>query len=139
MSEFTTVLADQCRGLEEELRLKLSALTPHSCDGIFVETQAALLMLSTFRQVVDQFMRHAETLDGRCATCRWWEFSGNEEWGGCLLADGDQERPPQPDGREQLASGCGADSNYGAGLATRHDFGCIQWQPKQFVSTSNST
>lgn len=68
-------------------------------------------------------------MDGRCATCQWWEpfpRTPHVVDGYChLLSEPNQEQRPV-----RKAVAIGSDLALGT-LTTLSDFGCVQWQAKE--------
>jgi hypothetical protein len=81
-------------------------------------------------------------MDGRCATCKWWvpfpnphwrAYEGNHmfgqehRWRACDMARGEDdsftENPKHKSSRAYVPEDH-------AGLSTRDDFGCVQWEAK---------
>lgn len=79
-------------------------------------------------------------MDGRCSSCKWWQkepqsrdgaeglFSvqarqTDTDWARCTY-----ERDIDPGWKPMVAD---AADDYGVGLWTRSDFGCVCWEPKE--------
>ena len=61
----------------------------------------------------------------RCETCKHWEWGAT--WGMCALGDSTEGGAKVPESRAHAQ-----DSElWHAWLATRNDFGCIQYDPKE--------
>lgn len=72
-------------------------------------------------------------MDGRCATCRWWEkhpqgeeWPPDEPWGECIRVLVGFPGSPHIDGKAIAMS----DRGDKGVLETAHDFGCVQFEPK---------
>ena len=67
-------------------------------------------------------------MDGRCATCKWWDHDEQGMYGGkktCLLTELIRDAHVHPDS-QALATG-----EWSASLITAPDFGCTQHEPRE--------
>jgi hypothetical protein len=91
-----------------------------------------------------------ERVDGggnahRCETCKWWEPADRDvappgvrnsadRWQPCGLADSQDGRPVHPQALAVADDG----ETYAAGLWTRADFGCVQWEAAHAANSDAS-
>ena len=87
---------------------------------------ASVDSISVDKDVLDALYAAWRQLDAmRCETCKHWEWGAT--WGMCALGDSTEGGAKVPESRAHAQ-----DSElWHAWLATRNDFGCIQYDPKE--------
>lgn len=68
-------------------------------------------------------------MEGRCASCRWWDRVPRQSaWGDCLLMDSGSTPPDAPD---RILAVAQDEEDYHAWVAVHRDFGCVMWESKE--------